>query len=94
MGPGDAPHPALGNLGPGEAWRRALGPGEHARGGAPRACIAASACRVAYFATLDRTLYNNHYFLDPDTRRIITHKVRDGKTHCFQIQDFTRIVQP
>jgi len=40
------------------------------------------------------TVYNNHYFLDANTRRIITHKVRDGKTHCFQIQDFTRIVQP
>ena len=40
------------------------------------------------------TVYNNHYFLDPNTRRIITHKVRDGKSHIFQIQDFTRIVQP
>lgn len=40
------------------------------------------------------TVYNNHYFLDPNTRRIITHKVRDGKTHVFQIQDFTRIIQP
>ena len=40
------------------------------------------------------TVYNNHYFLDANTRRIITHKVRDGKTHCFQIQDFTRVVQP
>ncbi len=37
------------------------------------------------------TVYNNHYFLNADTRRIITHKVRDGKTHIFQIQDFVRI---
>jgi hypothetical protein len=40
------------------------------------------------------TVYNNHYFLDPDTRRIITHKVRDGRTHLFQIQDFARVVRP
>lgn len=40
------------------------------------------------------TVYNNHYFLDPNNRRIITHKVREGKTHIFQIQDFVRIVQP
>ena len=40
------------------------------------------------------TVYNNHYFLDANTRRIITHKVRGGKTHCYQIQDFTRVVQP
>lgn len=40
------------------------------------------------------TVYNNHYFLDADTRRIITHKVREGKTHIFQIQDFVRIVRP
>lgn len=40
------------------------------------------------------TVYNNHYFIDPNTRRIITHKVRDGKTHIFQIQDFVRIVTP
>jgi hypothetical protein len=40
------------------------------------------------------TVYNNHYFLDPNNRRIITHKVRDGKTHIFQIQDFVRIIQP
>jgi hypothetical protein len=40
------------------------------------------------------TVYNNHYFLDPDTRRIITHKVRAGRTHCFQIQDFARVVRP
>jgi hypothetical protein len=36
-------------------------------------------------------VYNNHYFLDPNTRRIITHKTRNGKTHCFQIQDFARV---
>jgi hypothetical protein len=40
------------------------------------------------------TVYNNHYFLDPNNRRIITHKVRDGKTHIFQIQDFVRVVRP
>lgn len=40
------------------------------------------------------TVYNNHYFLDRDTRRIITHKVRDGETHLFQIQDFTRVERP
>ena len=40
------------------------------------------------------TVYNNHYFLDPNNRRIITHKIRDGQTHIFQIQDFVRIVQP
>ena len=45
-------------------------------------------------AVTKTTVYNNHYFLDANTRRIITHKVRGGKTHCFQIQDFTRIVQP
>lgn len=37
------------------------------------------------------TVYNNHYFIDENTRRIITHKVRDDKTHIFQIQDFTRV---
>ena len=52
-----------------------------------------------YVFTIDskisKTLvYNNHYFIDPNNRRIITHKVRDGKTHLFQIQDFVRIVQP
>ena len=36
-------------------------------------------------------VYNNHYFLDPNTRRILTHKVRDGKTHIYQVQDFVRI---
>ncbi len=40
------------------------------------------------------TVYNNHYFLDRDTRRIITHKVREGKTHVFQIQDFARVLRP
>ena len=39
-------------------------------------------------------VYNNHYFLDPNTRRIITHKVRDGETHLFQIQDFARVQRP
>ena len=40
------------------------------------------------------TVYNNHFFLDPNTRRIITHKVRNGKIYIFQIQDFVRIQQP
>ena len=39
-------------------------------------------------------VFNNHYFIDDNTRRIITHKVRGGKTHLFQIQDFVRIVRP
>jgi hypothetical protein len=39
-------------------------------------------------------VYNNHYFIDPSTRRIITHKLRGGETHLFQIQDFTRVVTP
>ncbi|NUM45583.1 MAG: hypothetical protein HUU38_12835 [Anaerolineales bacterium] len=47
------------------------------------------------WSNISKTIvYNNHYFLDPNTRRIITHKVRDGKTHIFQIQDFARVVQP
>jgi hypothetical protein len=45
-------------------------------------------------AVSQTTVYNNHYFLDPNTRRILTHKVRDGKTNVFQIQDFVRIQQP
>jgi hypothetical protein len=52
-----------------------------------------------YVFTIDSAVsktvvYNNHYFLDPDTRRIITHKVRGGQTHLFQIQDFVRVVRP
>lgn len=52
-----------------------------------------------YVFTLDSRVtgtlvYNNHYFLDRDTRRIITHKVRGGRTHVFQIQDFVRVVRP
>jgi hypothetical protein len=39
-------------------------------------------------------VFNNHYFLDPNTRRIITHKLQNGKTYVFQIQDFVRIQQP
>jgi hypothetical protein len=45
-------------------------------------------------AVTKTTVYNNHYFLDPDTRRIMTHKVRGGATHVFQIQDFVRVVRP
>ena len=37
------------------------------------------------------TVYNNHYFIDQNNRRIITHKVRDGKTLIYQIQDFVRV---
>jgi hypothetical protein len=37
------------------------------------------------------TVYNNHYFLDQNNRRIITHKVRNDQTHIFQIQDFVRV---
>jgi hypothetical protein len=37
------------------------------------------------------TVYNNHYFIDPNNRRIITHKVKDGRTHTLQIQDFVRV---
>lgn len=38
------------------------------------------------------TVYNNHYFIDANTRRIITHKIgKDGRTNVFQIQDFTRV---
>lgn len=37
------------------------------------------------------TVYNNHYFIDENNRRIITHKVRDEQTHIFQIQDFVRV---
>lgn len=36
-------------------------------------------------------VYNNHYFIDENNRRIITHKLKDGKTHIYQIQDFVRI---
>jgi hypothetical protein len=45
-------------------------------------------------AVSQTTVYNNHYFLDPNNRRILTHKVRDGKTNIFQIQDFVRVVTP
>jgi hypothetical protein len=37
------------------------------------------------------TVFNNHYFIDPNQRRIITHKVKDGKTELYQIQDFVRV---
>ena len=37
------------------------------------------------------TLYNTHYFIDNNNRRVITHKMKDGKTFVFQVQDFTRI---
>lgn len=36
-------------------------------------------------------VYNNHYFIDANNRRIITHKIRGEKTHIFQIQDFVRV---
>ncbi|MBK1987260.1 hypothetical protein A0J48_006880 [Sphaerospermopsis aphanizomenoides BCCUSP55] len=38
------------------------------------------------------TVYNNHYFITPDHRRIITHKLKDGVTYIFQIQDFVKVV--
>jgi hypothetical protein len=37
------------------------------------------------------TVYNNHYFIDANNRRIITHKIKDGQTHTLQIQDFVRV---
>lgn len=37
------------------------------------------------------TVYNNHYFIDENNRRIITHKTRNNQTHIYQIQDFVRI---
>ncbi len=36
-------------------------------------------------------VFNNRYFLDANTRRVMTHKMRDGKTSVFQIQDFVRV---
>lgn len=37
------------------------------------------------------TVFNNHYFIDENNRRIITHKLKDNKTHIYQIQDFVRV---
>ncbi len=37
-------------------------------------------------------VYNNHYFLNPNQRRVITHKLQNDKTHIFQIQDFSRVI--
>ncbi len=45
-------------------------------------------------AVSQTTVYNNHYFLDPNNRRILTHKIREGRTNIFQIQDFVRVVVP
>ncbi|MEQ8673006.1 MAG: hypothetical protein RLP44_30470 [Aggregatilineales bacterium] len=42
-------------------------------------------------AATKSTVYNNHYFIDANTRRIITHKLRDNETHIYQIQDFVRV---
>lgn len=36
-------------------------------------------------------LHNVHYFLDRNTRRVITHKFKGGETFVFQVQDFLRI---
>jgi hypothetical protein len=52
-----------------------------------------------YIFTIDSrvtgtTVYNNHYFLDPSMRRILTHKVQNGVTKIFQVQDFVRVVMP
>ncbi|MBW4507841.1 MAG: hypothetical protein KME64_15195 [Scytonematopsis contorta HA4267-MV1] len=35
-------------------------------------------------------VYNTHYFITPEKRRVITHKIKNGKTYVFQIQDFIR----
>lgn len=40
------------------------------------------------------TVYNNHYFIDPNNRRILTHKLRGGEPYVYQIQDFARVHQP
>jgi hypothetical protein len=37
------------------------------------------------------TLHNTHLFLDHHNRRVVTHKLKDGKTYVFQVQDFARI---
>lgn len=37
------------------------------------------------------SILNNHYFLDPYNRRIITHKFRNGESFIYQIQDFVRV---
>jgi hypothetical protein len=37
------------------------------------------------------TLHNTHHFIDKNNRRVITHKLKEGKTFVFQVQDFTRI---
>lgn len=37
------------------------------------------------------TLHNTHYFIDANTRRVITHKFKNGETFVFQVQDFARI---
>jgi len=37
------------------------------------------------------TLHNTHYFLNENARRVITHKMKQGETFVFQVQDFVRI---
>lgn len=37
------------------------------------------------------TLHNMHYFIDDNNRRVITHKLKQGKTFVFQVQDFVRL---
>lgn len=37
------------------------------------------------------TLHNTHYFIDTNTRRVITHNFKNGETFVFQVQDFARI---
>jgi hypothetical protein len=37
------------------------------------------------------TLHNMHYFIDANNRRVITHKLKQGNTFVFQVQDFVRI---
>ena len=37
------------------------------------------------------TLHNTHHFIDNNNRKVITHKLKEGKTFVFQVQDFSRI---
>lgn len=38
------------------------------------------------------TLHNTHFFLDEDTRCVVTHKMKNEKTFVFQFQKFHRIL--
>lgn len=37
------------------------------------------------------TLHNVHYFINDNTRRVITHKIKGGETFVFQVQDFSLV---